>query len=93
MQDLKKKIVPVLRKYGVIKASFFGSIARGEIRKTSDVDILVTLKEKSDLLDFIGLKQELEEKIGRKVDLVEFSAIKPKLRDSILRDQSTIYNT
>lgn len=92
MQDLKKKIVPVLRKYGVIKASFFGSIARGEVKKTSDIDILVALKEKSDLFDFIGLKQELEEKIGRKVDLVEISAIKPKLRDSILRDQSIIYN-
>ncbi|OGK25053.1 hypothetical protein A3A46_04155 [Candidatus Roizmanbacteria bacterium RIFCSPLOWO2_01_FULL_37_13] len=92
MQDIKKKIVPVLKKYGVIKASIFGSLARGDFNKRSDIDILVTLKEESDLFDFIGLKQELEEKLRRKVDLVESSAIKTRLKNYILSHQSPIYN-
>lgn len=93
MQDIKKKIIPVFKKYGVIKASLFGSIVRGDSNKKSDVDILVSLKDDSDLFDFIGLKQELEEKIGRKVDLVEFSAIKPRLKNHILRYQTSIYKS
>jgi hypothetical protein len=87
---IKKKIIGVLRKHGVVRASVFGSVARGDGTRTSDIDILVELKDDIDLLGFIGLKQELEAVLGRKVDLVEYDFIKPQLRERILRDQVVI---
>lgn len=90
-QFIKKQIMPILKRQGVTKAALFGSVARGESKKRSDVDILVNLKKGKSLLDFVGLKLELEEKLGKKVDLVSYKAIKPRLKDIILRDEKIIY--
>ena len=86
IEEIKQKVVPILKRHGVTKAGIFGSLIRGEAEKKSDLDILVEIS-KSDvsLLDFIGLKIELEEALGKKVDLVEYTAIKPLLRERILR--------
>jgi len=43
------------------------------------------------LFDFVELKLELEEKLGKKVDLVTYRAIKPRLKDIILKDEKIIY--
>ena len=91
IQSIKKQIVPILKRQGVIKAAFFGSVARGSMRKKSDVDLLINLRKDKSLFDFVGLKIELEEKLGRKVDLVEYSAIRPSLKDAILSEQKVIY--
>lgn len=86
--DIKIKIIPILRKYNTKKAAFFGSMARGEASETSDVDILVEIADENmSLLDFIRLKMEIEEAIGKKVDLVEYSTIKPLIREKILKEQ------
>jgi|SRR3989338_4160740 len=90
-KSIKKQIMPILKRQGVIKAALFGSIARGEMKKNSDIDILVKLKKGKSLFDFVGLKLELEEKLGKKVDLVTYSAIKPRLKDIILKDEKIIY--
>ncbi len=79
-------ILPFLHKYGVKKADLFGSCARGDATGESDIDLLVELPQSASLLDYIGLKQDLEDALGRNVDLVEYDAIKPKLRPYILRD-------
>ena len=81
INEIKAKILPVLRKYEVSKAGLFGSAARGQESAQSDIDILVELKKDLSLLDFVGLKQELEQTLGRKVDLVEYQTIKPLLKD------------
>src|SRR3990167_97802 len=91
--ELKKiavKIIPVLKKHGVTKAGIFGSYARGEQKKKSDVDILVKIKKDMSLLDFVGLKLELENIVGRKVDLVEYSVIKPRIKRQILSEEIKI---
>jgi predicted nucleotidyltransferase len=72
------------------KAAIFGSVARGESREGSDVDILVEVGPDLSLLGFAGLKQDLEDALGRPVDLVEYSTIKPLLRDRILAEQVVI---
>ena len=56
----------------------------------SDIDILVDIKKDISLLDFVGLKLELEEALGQKVDLVEYSTIKPVLKERILKSQIPI---
>ena len=72
-------------------AALFGSTARGEARKSSDIDLLIKLKKGKTLLDIVHLKLELEKKLGRKVDLVEYDAIRPLLRETILNEQKVIY--
>lgn len=91
IQAIKKKILPILKRQGVIKAALFGSAARGEMKKTSDVDILVKLKKGKSLFDFVELKFELEDKLEKKVDLVTYGAIKPRLKEIILKDEKVIY--
>jgi len=90
IEQVKRKILPILRRYGTKKAALFGSCIRGEMAPDSDVDILVEIEKDISLLDFVGLKLELEEALNRKVDLVEYSTIKPLLRERILSQQEII---
>lgn len=92
-QAIEKKIISILKRQGVTKAAVFGSFARGEVGKRSDIDILVNLKKDKTLLDLVGLKLELEEKLGRKVDVLTYKGIHPLLRDIILSEQKIIYES
>ena len=88
IEQVKEKTIPILKRYDVAKAGIFGSLVRGEPDKESDIDILVEIdNDDMSLLDFVGLKLELEEALGRKVDLVEYSTIKPLLRERILGEE------
>jgi len=60
------------------------------MREDSDIDILVEIEKDISLLDFVGLKLEIEEALGRKVDLVEYNTIKPLLKERILNEQVII---
>jgi len=60
----------VLQRYGVRKTVVFGSFARGESREGSDMDIFVELEEGESLLDLAGLKVELGDVLGRRLDEV-----------------------
>ncbi|MBU4342635.1 MAG: nucleotidyltransferase family protein [Candidatus Omnitrophica bacterium] len=87
INKVKQKILPILQEYGVEKVALFGSCVRDEMEEDSDIDILVEIKKDISLLDFVGLKQKIEEALGRKVDLVEYDTLKPLLRERILREQ------
>ncbi len=94
-QEIKtqlESLKPVLKeKFQVETIGIFGSYSRGEQKKKSDIDILVTFAEPNniDLLDFIELKQFLRRKLKTKVDIVQKHALKPRIKDRILRE--TIY--
>ena len=90
IDEIKSKVVPVLKRYGVKKAAIFGSVVRGEAEADSDIDILVEIESDMSLLDFVGLKIEIEEALGKKVDLVEYSTIKPLIKERILSEQVVI---
>lgn len=88
IEKIKKKIVPFLKKNNVVRAGIFGSYARGEQSKKSDVDILIEVHaEKFSLLDLIGLEIELKKILGRKVDLLTYAGINPYLRERILNEE------
>ncbi len=87
INKIKQKILPILQDYGVKRVALFGSCVRDEMEKESDIDILVDIKADISLLDFVGLKQKIEEALGRKVDLVEYDTLKPLLRERILKEQ------
>jgi predicted nucleotidyltransferase len=90
LEQVKSRIIPVLERYGAKRAGLFGSYVRGQLREDSDIDILVQIEKDISLLDFIGIKLEIEESLGRKVDLVEYDTIKPLLRDIILGEEVRI---
>ena len=86
----KRLIVPILKEYGVLKASLFGSIVRNELTEDSDIDILVEFREDKTLLDLVGLQNALTEKFERKVDVITYNSIHPLLKDQILNEQIKI---
>ncbi|MGB9798056.1 MAG: nucleotidyltransferase family protein [bacterium] len=90
IEEIKNKIIPILKKYKVKKAGIFGSVARGKTTEKSDIDILVEIEGKMSLLDFAELKLELEEVLGKKVDLGEYSTIKPLIKEQVLKDEIPI---
>jgi len=69
----------------------FGSVARGEDRPDSDVDLLVRFAKGKSLLGLVRLERELTAALGRKVDLLTESALSPFLRDRILRELRVLY--
>lgn len=90
--ELKKKIVPILKKNDVKRAAIFGSYAHGDATEKSDVDILIEYKnDDKSLLDLVGLKMELEEKLNKKVDLLTYDSIHHLLREYIFKDQKIIF--
>ena len=87
IESMKSGIIQILRENKVSKAGLFGSYARGEAKKGSDIDLLVEIKPDISLFDFAGIKVQLEDRFKKKFDLVEYSCIKPSLRDQILGEE------
>lgn len=90
IEEIRRKILPIMQNYGVKRAGLFGSCVRKGMRADSDIDILVEIEKDISLLDFVGLKLEIEEVLKMKVDLVEYNTIKPLLKERILNEQVII---
>lgn len=92
LKDYQNRILPLLRRYQVSKAAFFGSLVDGRFRPDkSDVDILILPPPGMSLLDFIGLKQEMEDRLKKSVDLVSYNGLSPYLKDNILSEAQVFY--
>ena len=89
MKPITESIIPILQKYGVRKASMFGSYARGTYDEKSDIDILIEPPDGMGL-SFVRLKRELEETLNKKVDLVTFNGVSKYLIKYIMADQKSI---
>lgn len=79
-------ILEIAERYGARNVRVFGSWARGEAQPDSDLDLLVDLPSGRTLLDHVGLWQDLQERLGRKVDIVVDGGLSPYLRDRILAE-------
>ena len=91
IKELKKKIESTLKKNNVKKLSVFGSVAKREDKKGSDIDLLVKFNGERSLIDLISLRIDLENKLNRKVDLITYDSVSPLLKESIFRDEIKIY--
>lgn len=83
--DVIRREGEALRGFGVRRIGIFGSAARGEDTEKSDVDVLVEFDRKT-FDNYMGVKLLLEERFGRRVDLVVMDALKPALKDDVLRE-------
>lgn len=90
IEDIKKISVPVAQKYGVKKLALFGSYARGEQVRNSDVDFLI---EKGDIkgLQFCGFINNLEDELGVHVDILTYQSLKNSLIADIIEDEVVLY--
>lgn len=91
MEELKKKMVPVLKKHGVIRAGLFGSVVREDFSSKSDVDVLVQVPKGLSYFDVIGIQIDLEETIGRKVDVVEYQNLRERIKQRVLDQEVRLY--
>jgi predicted nucleotidyltransferase len=90
VRKIQEKIVPLLKQHGIKKAAVFGSVARGDARPDSDVDVVIEISRPYGLFEFIAIKHGIEDILDKKVDLVEYASIKPRVKENIIKDQVQI---
>ncbi len=88
-----KALEPELKERGVASAAVFGSVVRGQAWPDSDVDVLLDIDPAAalDLLDLVGIRNLLTDRLGRRVDVVDREALKPQLRDNILAEAEMVF--
>jgi len=90
INSIKEVILGVLKKHPIKKAAIFGSFARNEANDSSDIDLLIESSQPFTLFDLLRLENELNKATSRKIDIVEFAAIKTSIRANVLKDAITI---
>ncbi|MBU2542154.1 nucleotidyltransferase domain-containing protein [Patescibacteria group bacterium] len=90
LQTIIKKAKPVLRQHNIKQAFVFGSYARGEQKKNSDLDLLIDPPKGMSLFDLLDLEQNLRDKLGIDVDVVTRRSVNAFLKPYIKKDQIKI---
>ncbi len=79
----RQEILSHAAEHGARNVRVFGSTARGEAEESSDVDLLVEMEPGRNLLDLVGLWQDLEDLLGTHVDVLSDGGVSPHLRERI----------
>ena len=91
LEKYKNEIFKIFKAYHIRKVALFGSMARGENTSKSDIDLLIKTNGKMTLFQLFQMQEDIEKLVSKKVDIVEYDAIKPSLKDSILNESISIY--
>lgn len=84
LKEQKSKIESIMNQYGARDIRVFGSVARMEDSKNSDIDFLVKIDEDCSAFDLIHLKDELEKIFKKNVDIVDEDSLYWYLKDKIM---------
>jgi len=89
----ESKLKDFCRGSGIRKLQVFGSVARGDDKPDSDIDLLVEFEPESEvtLLDLVRMERELSAIMGRKADLLTLDSISPYIREEALSETKTLY--
>lgn len=82
----REAILHTATKYGAFNVRVFGSVARGDARVDSDIDLLVELEPGRSLLDLGGLLMDLQALLRCKVDVVTENSLRPRVRERVLQE-------
>ncbi len=91
LEEIKRRTNFIFEEYGVRSAAIFGSVARGEDKENSDIDILVRLGKPMGMFAYMKLINELEKSLQKKVDLVTEKSLNKFVRPYVLPDLKVIY--
>ena len=86
LRDRRDEIHRIAAKHGVTSLRVFGSVARGEARPDSDIDLLIETGPVTSSWFPAGLIIDLEQLLGRRVEVVTERALNPALREAVLRE-------
>ncbi|NOQ42379.1 MAG: nucleotidyltransferase [Desulfuromusa sp.] len=84
IEEHRETIKRLAANRGAVRVRLFGSLARGEGKPQSDIDLLVDLEEGRSAFALGGILMDLQEALGRRVDVVTPAALHPKIRDKVL---------
>lgn len=87
----KSKINDICERNDIIFLGLFGSLARGEEKPQSDIDLLAKFSKRKSLLDLVRIEREIEDALGGKVDLLTESSVSPYIKENIERDMVPLY--
>ena len=90
INKIKLQILPILKEADVSHSFIFGSYAKKQQKKNSDIDLIVEFNKQKTLLDLITLKLELEKKTGIEVDVLTSDSIHPNIRELIQKEKMEI---
>ncbi len=95
-QDVRRAIAGEIdtlrREYSIARIGLFGSHAAGTAREGSDVDLLVDFQRPIGLFRFVRLRDYLSRRLGAPVDLVTVAALKPRMRERVLKTVQYVGN-
>lgn len=86
LRSRRSAILDLASRHGAGNVRVFGSVARGEADKDSDVDLLVDLEPGRSLFDLSGLLMDLRELLGLRVDVATPKCLKDRIRDRVLAE-------
>ena len=88
--ERREEILRLAKRRGARSVRVFGSVARGEAKESSDLDLLVEWEPGSSLLDHAGLVQDLQELLGVKVHVGTEKSLHWYVRDRIVREAQPV---
>ena len=95
---IRLMVLPIVQRYGIDKATLFGSYARGDANAESDIDLLIECDNIRNMEDYLGLQEDFKKAIGRNVDILMADALESdntrsakRLKEHIERDKVIIY--
>jgi predicted nucleotidyltransferase len=90
LSEYRDEIIEIAERHGASNIRVFGSVARGEADRNSDVDLLVDLEKGRSLFDLGGLLADLEKLLGCRVDVVTENGLRPRIKDRVLSEARVI---
>ena len=90
LQAAREEVLAVAHRHGARNLRIYGSVARGQDRLGSDLDLLVDLERGCSLLEVIALRQELEALLNCQVDLAEAAQLHPLIRDQVIAQATAL---
>ncbi len=86
IREKRADILKIAAMHGARNVRLFGSVARGESKSSSDVDLLIDLAPDRSLLDLSGMLLDLQDLLHRKVDVVTQNGLHWYIRDRVLKE-------